>query len=826
MNHRKAGRCLSVLGAVWCIAQVSLPAHAGVLVPNARPKKSLHVRSARYEIDVANQVLQGFVRHIFENRSKGRQTATYLFRVPDDAAVSEFAHWVDGKKTASRVMEKRAAEKRYRNGKRAGQEAAILSSLKRNGFAARLANIAPYATKRVELRYEGMLPYNAGRIQLTIPLTFPGVESAHHDEIVVEVNVRDKKPITSVRANVDGAVVSKVSAHHWRVIYRSRDVPKRDLQLSYDVQSKDLGLTFLTSRKNGKQDGYFLLLAAPQELTASADIVQKDVIYVFDNSGSMSGAKIDQARGALKQCLSYMNPGDRFGILAFSDGVNPYRAELLDVTSNNVRSAQAFVDTIAPAGGTNVLAALVHAIGMAKSSNRPKVIVFLTDGHPTSGETRIDRILGEVRRANAGAARIFVFGVGDGVNRSFLERLGRYNRGFGQFIREGESINRRVSAFYSRISKPVLTDLTIDFSPVTVAMQYPHVLPDLYKGSQLLLVGRYRGHGSVKATLRGRLNGKQRAFNFAASFPEESGKNRFLPRIWARQRIAYLESQLLMHGHNSEMRSEVIRLAKAYHLSSQYTSMVSSPRPRIASLSPSRIKPGDPEIDIRAPVGTKSVTVVFPFGVTKPARYDADRDLWSVRFLVPRNVLDGTYYATVLIAHGSGNMIRSKVAYTVDTLAPTMAVTLEGDRLPGNWVNVVAIQRVTESELLQAPGYRPRHQKGRGARYRRLFARSMMDARSIHVRLPSGKIVSLNGRGSGRWVGRIMLTRLEQSSGVAGVSTWKIDVVATDVAGNRSVQTVDLLSVRQGPDSSVVTSLAATRRTTIAGEQGSLAGAQ
>jgi Ca-activated chloride channel family protein len=495
----------------------------------------------------------------------------------------------------------------------------------------------------------------------------------------------------------------------------------------------------------------------------------------------MHGDKIEQARGALKKCLSFMNPGDRFGIIAFSDGTNPYQSKLEPIASGSVQRAEAFIDRLHPSGGTNIDLALREGLRLLGRSARPKVVVFLTDGQATTGVTDSEAILAAVRAVNKHSGRIFTFGVGSDVNRPFLERLGKGNRGGVDFIHRGANLKQAVATFYNKISRPVLSDLVLDFKTVTVAMTYPNVLPDLYKGSQLLLVGRYRGDSSVQAALSGRLNGAKRAYRFTAAFPAESDKNAFLPRLWASRRIDYLLSQMRMHGMTGEGRTEVIRLAKRYHIATPFTSLVATaPRWRMASLSPARIKPGDPEIRIRAPRDARAVTVVFPFGVTKAARFEPDTDLWTVRFLIPRDTPDGSYPVSILVTRSDGAQQIFKVHYTVDTAAPAVKLALSGPVLPGGSVTLTATQIITEQDLKQAPGY----SRIRSRRVRRLYAKMMRDARQVQVRTPDGQLIRLRqGRPGGPWTGTWSVPARLGGATSAGLS---LEAIAIDVAGNRS----------------------------------------
>ncbi|MFH1176755.1 MAG: VIT domain-containing protein [Acidobacteriota bacterium] len=761
----------------------SAPAAAGVLLPDASPQAPLKIRKESIAITVSNQVMQTRVDQVFENQSAAEVDATFVQRLPVGAAVSGFATWVAGRRVESRVQEKAKAAETYARARRSGGAPALLAQLSKGAFSMKVARIGAGQTRRIEVRYEGILDYRAGTISLTVPLRPPDTVEIPREELRLVLEITDAKEITAVRPTFLPLRAERLSPSHWRLTYEARAAKTvRDLQLQYDVRSRDLGLTFLTHHPAG-DDGYFMLLAAPQELTQDRDIVKKDVVFVFDTSGSMAGEKIRQAQGALKKCLSFMNRGDRFGIVAFSDATSPYRSTLQPLGTVQVREAEAFIDRLETTGGTNIHLALREGIKLlGEGADRPRVIVFLTDGLATAGITDSQVILEAIKSVNGRSqARIFTFGVGADVNRPFLERLGQENRGAGDFIERGAALEQTVAEFYAKIARPVLSDLVIDFGSVPIAMTYPNVLPDLYKGSQLLLLGRYRGSGKMKAHLSGALNGAHQRYPFPTDFPARSGENSFLARLWAQKRIDYLLAQMRMHGAATELRAEIVRLALQYHLATPYTSLVAAPETRIASLSPARVKPGDPEIRIRAPREARAVTLVFPFGLTKSARYEPDLDLWTVRFLIPRGTPDGAHTVTIFVVGADGTQETHQVSYTVDTLAPAVKLSIAGLLTPGGEVTLSARQIVTERELRQAPG-----SPAKLRRLRRLYAQLMTDARSVQVRLPSGEVLKLQRREAGLWSATWRVP-VDLAPG-----SYALQVTAIDVAGNRSTAPVTM----------------------------------
>jgi Ca-activated chloride channel family protein len=517
---------------VLAVVAVPLVAQAGVIVPDSGgPPLSLRREVVNVEVD--DQLARSVIDQVFENKSDQPVDGTYAFPVPDGAGVAGFASWIDGQRVESVMKEKRDAERTFDAARKEGRQASLLEIGGTNRFTTRVANVGPGQTRRLELRYDEVLRYDSGKVSYLLPLTTPGIEAGETADLLVDVTLRDQKEIGDVTVSQPGAIVTRIGPHEVHVRFSTRTfVPKADLRVDYQVRSRDVGVRFVAHRPKG-EDGYFLLMFAPQEETVAADIVNRDVVFVFDISGSMAGKKIEQARRALLLCLQNLHAGDRFDIVAFDDRVELWKPEVVPVSAEALQAARTFVGELHDRGGTDIHGALTRALAtFPAESKRPRTIVFLTDGEATSGVTDTKQIVENVATANGAGARIFTFGVGDSVNRELLERLGTGNRGAVEYIASNEGIDARVGAFYARIAQPVLSNLAIDFGGREVALTYPHTLPDLYKGLELVLAGRYSGAGpdASEIVLRGDLNGTRKEFRARVQFPTEQGQNPFVAR--------------------------------------------------------------------------------------------------------------------------------------------------------------------------------------------------------------------------------------------------------------------------------------------------------
>ena len=354
-------------------------------------------------------------------------------------------------------------------------------------------------------------------------------------------------------------------------------------------------MNLLTYKVSG-EDGYFLLLASPGADVKDKRILPKDIAFVLDTSGSMAGKKLEQAKKALQFCVENLNDGDRFEIIRFSTEVEPLFDKLVDANSRNRDRAGEFIKDLKPIGGTAIDDALSKALDLVGGRDafhrvpnsldkdgdavervptirdRPFVIIFLTDGKPTIGTTDEKQIVDNVKRANGNRTRIFCFGIGTDLNTHLLDKITEETRAVSQYVLPEEDLEVKVSNFFSKIKEPVLANPTLKFSAdVRVTKLYPSPLPDVFRGDQLVIVGRYSGNGDAAVILEGTVNGARRKFTYEVGFPRSGSDHEFIPRLWATRRVGYLLDEIRLHGENSELRDEVTDLARKYGIVTPYT---------------------------------------------------------------------------------------------------------------------------------------------------------------------------------------------------------------------------------------------------------------
>jgi|GEM_PF-77577 len=589
MKHIIALLALFLLASAFALAAPPTPARAdGIIIidppiciepcpippPPIRETPYLTVQNHRVNVTIADQVATTRVDQTFRNDSHWSLEGTYIFPLPENAAISDFAMWINGERVEGQLYTKEEARRIYDDIVRRRLDPALLEYVGRDLFQASIFPIDPGDTRRVEIEYTEILPVDNGLVHYVYPLSTERFSARPLEDVSVTVNIQSNEAIKAVYSSSHPVSVNREGRFGATVGWEDANVlPSTDFSLYYTVSQDDIGVNLL-SYKAQDEDGFFVLLVAPN--VDAEQVVDKDVILVLDVSGSMEGEKMEQARDALLYVLDHLNQGDRFNITAFSTGVRSFSTRPEPISA--LPEARRFVKDLRPEGSTDINRALLEAIGGA-DPERPTIIIFLTDGLPTSGVVETPQILANVEGAASPNLRIFPFGVGDDVDTVLLDTLAQEQRGVSAYVRPGENVAEHVGSFYAKVSTPILADLTLTVDGVTLEDTYPYPLPDLFAGTQLIVTGRYREGGPASVRLTGQVNGQERTFRFDdLTFATNSATNNrnaeFIPRLWATRKVGYLLNQIRLRGENREMIDEIVNLSVRYGIITPYTSFL------------------------------------------------------------------------------------------------------------------------------------------------------------------------------------------------------------------------------------------------------------
>jgi Ca-activated chloride channel family protein len=534
----------------------------------------LEVSFHHVDVKIDGQVCTTSVDEEFYNPNSQNLEGTYLFPVPKTAQIDKFTMQINGKETAAELLDADKARGIYEDIVRREKDPALLEYADRGVFKVRVYPIEGRSRKEMKISYTEVLKADSGLISYTYPLNTEKFSAAPIHDVSVKVDVRSDRPLTSIYSPTHDVEIDKTDPMHAIVGFEAKEVrPDTDFQLLFAPQKQDVSLDLLTYRENADDDGYFMLLASPGT-KQKATHLPKDVTFVLDTSGSMADDnKLVQAKKALSFCLQNLNADDRFEIIRFSTEPEPLFGKLTTASEDSVAQAQKFVGKLHPSGGTAIFDALHQAMGLRpEKSDRPYVVVFITDGMPTVGETNDDRIVAETDQAATDGTRVFCFGLGTDVNAHLLDRIAEHTRAVSDYILPNEDLEIKVSNFFAKIKEPVLANVKLTFPDgVKVTKMYPQEMPDLFQGDQLVLCGRYSGDGSGDCVITGSAGGEAQTFKVPVNFPKTSQQQPFVPRLWASRRVAYLLDEIRLHGENAELKNEATDLARQFGLVTPYT---------------------------------------------------------------------------------------------------------------------------------------------------------------------------------------------------------------------------------------------------------------
>jgi Ca-activated chloride channel homolog len=569
-----------VLGVLAALALVTVLAPAlradGFIVPNPRPGETippLTVKYHRVTVEIVNQVAKTSVDQVFINNFDRDIEGTYIFPVPEGASLNEFALFVNGERIKGEIMDSVRARHVYEDIVRRMRDPGLLEYFGRNMFQARVYPIPARGEKRVQISYTEVLKSDNGLVKYLYPLNTERFSRDPLRDVSVSVSLESQVPVLNVYSPSHRISVRKEGEGRASAGYEESGVkPDRDFVLYYSLSNDAVGLSFMDWK--GEDGGYFLLLASPRFTAEKDRVLAKNLVLVLDSSGSMRGPKIRQVKDAASYIVRHLGSDDRFSVIDFDDAVTLSSEALLPATRDNTDKAVKFIEGMTDAGGTNINDALARALALLPAGPRPNYVLFLTDGQATVGRTETPTILNNVGRANEAKARIFVFGVGNDVNTELLDRLASDQRGTSVYIDESENIESAVSGFYDKVSSPLLSDLALSFRGIETSAVYPPVLPDLFKGSELVLTGKYWGDGPVTVILTGKVGREDRRFVLEGRKLAAGQAYSFIPRLWATRRVGYLLEEMRLRGADRELEEEVRRLGLKYGLVTPYTSFL------------------------------------------------------------------------------------------------------------------------------------------------------------------------------------------------------------------------------------------------------------
>lgn len=545
----------------------------------------LHLQSEAVKVEIKDQVAKTYITQTFSNDSDRNLAGTYLFPLPDDTTFSSFSLHIDGKPVEGKILEANAAREEYESIVRRMVDPGLLEYADYKTVRARIFPIPAHGTKKVELEYTQLLKAENGLMKYRFPLKSK-LDDTPAEEIKVDVKIASAQGLRTIWSPTHVISSNRPDNNNAKVgMLEKNSLPDKDFLLYYSVSNSELAANLIT-HKAESEDGYFLLTLSPP--FQSKAVIGKDVVLVADTSGSMQGEKMEENKRALKYVVNALHASDRFGLVEFNTDAETFKNNLVSATPENKKAACEFIDELSARGGTNIGEAItIGKTLLAGESTRPAYMIFMTDGEPTVGEREVDKL---ITLANSKRdVRVFDFGIGYDINTRLLNKLAEAHHGTAQFVEPDENVETALASFYEKIKSPVLSDVKLTYTGMDVKNIYPRDVKDIFAGSQVLLLGRYKKGGNATVALTGKVNGSDKSFSFPLNFATSQAGNSHLVKLWAMRRIGYLTEVAHNNGENKEVIDEIIALSKQHGIISQYTSyLVTDPSEngRLANAAP------------------------------------------------------------------------------------------------------------------------------------------------------------------------------------------------------------------------------------------------
>ncbi|HRE90893.1 MAG TPA: VIT domain-containing protein, partial [Myxococcota bacterium] len=547
----------------------------GLLVPTDRSVAPLGLKSHRVDIRVDAGIAVATIEQVWRNDGARPLEATYFFPVPKGAAVIGFELEINGKMQKGELLERDKAARIYQEIVSRMVDPGLVEWMDKDLFQVKIFPVPARGTQRLKLKYAQPLEWLGTTFRMVYPLRTSRQSLTTLDDFTLTARVRHPVPISTAMSPSHKISVAHRSGETIIGFEGERVSLDKDFVLFLGPSAADIGVHVLTHKKAG-ENGFFLMTAAPREQLETSEIQGKNITFVLDTSGSMTGEKMEQAKAALIYCIERLGHDDRFDVIRFSSDVERLSSSgLIAASDANKDRAKRFVQDFEAAGGTAIDEALIAAV----SGSESQLVLFVTDGRPTVGEVNTESILKNTEGRNGGKrSRIFALGVGEDLNTHLMDTLADTNGGTSHYVRPGEDVKVAIAALYEQIAYPVLTDLALTIEaisgdPKAFAM-LPSTLPDLFRGQQVMVAGRYRGAGRARFRLEGKVGKESRRFEVEVDLPEKSANTELdhVASVWGHRQVGYLLDQVRLRGETPDLKNEIIQLAKQYGVVTPYTS--------------------------------------------------------------------------------------------------------------------------------------------------------------------------------------------------------------------------------------------------------------
>jgi Ca-activated chloride channel family protein len=577
------------------------------------------LKNTSVKTDISGFLARVHVTQEFENGFAFPIEAVYTFPLSQNGAVDDMTMTIGNRVIRGKIMKREEARAVYEQAKSEGKTASLLDQERPNIFTQSVANILPGDKVVIEISYVETLRYEDGAYEFVFPMTVapryipasvkdtakispPVAATRNGSDISVEVNLNAGVPIEEIRSTSHDIKQINYTPNTSKVTLKDeRTIPNKDFILRYDVTGGKIEDAVLTHRD--ERGGFFTLILQPPDKFTSEDRTPKEIVFVLDTSGSMSGFPIEKAKEAMKMSIDGLYPDDTFNVITFAGDTAILFDGPVPATEANVEEAKEFIESRQGMGGTEMMKAIKAALDPSDAKDHIRIVCFMTDGEVGND----DEIIAEVQRHPQ--ARVFSFGIGSSVNRYLLDKIAEQGRGEAEYVSLTDDGSKAAKKFYERVRTPLLTDLSIDWNGLPVSAVYPSRLTDLFSAKPVIVNGRFEKAASGTIKLHGKVAGQPYEREIAINLPDKEAANDSLASLWARTRIDELSSDKLRATNPKKVpdyEKEIITLGLEFRLMTDFTSFVAI-EDRVVNQNG---KPVTVQVPVELPEGMNRATTV------------------------------------------------------------------------------------------------------------------------------------------------------------------------------------------------------------------------
>ncbi|MFZ1701945.1 MAG: VIT domain-containing protein [Pyrinomonadaceae bacterium] len=545
------------------------------------------LKTTAVKADISGFMARVTVKQEFENKFPTPIEAIYVFPLSQKGAVDRMTMTVGTRVINGKIMRREEARHTYEAAKSDGKTASLLDQERPNMFTQSVANIMPGEAVTIEISYVETLKYEDGAYEFVFPMTvgpryIPGgvkdaakisppiAETRNGSDISIEVNLNAGVPVEEIRSiSHQIEQISRTPNESFVTLRGEKTIPNKDFILRYDVTGKRIEDAVLTHRD--ERGGFFTMILQPPDKIANEDQTPKEIVFVLDTSGSMSGFPIEKAKEAMRLSLDGLYPDDTFNLITFAGSTEILFDKPVPATQANLERAQAFLAGQQGYGGTAMMKAIRASLDPTDAQDHLRIVCFMTDGFIGNE----DQIIAEVQKHPN--ARVFSFGIGSSVNRFLLDKIAEEGKGEAEYVALEDDGSKAARRFYERVRTPLLTDLSIDWNGLPVADIFPSRLTDLFSAKPVIIHGRYTGAASGNIKLKGKVAGQPYERIIAVNMPAAEAANDVLATLWARTRIDDIASSRLNAKTpeiGAELDKQITNLGLDFGLLTNFTSFV------------------------------------------------------------------------------------------------------------------------------------------------------------------------------------------------------------------------------------------------------------